>query len=165
MVDIPDVKLETLLPAQGIASVHLGPARDARTHLVSARLLGGVQGQVLHQQRARAHQAHLTAQHVPEFGQFVQAAGAQKTAEGGEALGVGQEFTVGAAFIRHGAKLHHHERPPVQAGADLAKQHGAAELAVHQDPQQQQRQGQHDQSAQRQQQIEQALHPAAFGAA
>ena len=38
VVDVPDIQLELLLPGQGVAPIHLRPARDSGAHLVPARL-------------------------------------------------------------------------------------------------------------------------------
>jgi len=71
MIDIPDVESEFFLPVNGVAAVDLGPACQAWANLVAPRLLRGVKREILHQQRARADQAHFALEDVPQFGQFI----------------------------------------------------------------------------------------------
>jgi len=44
MIDIPDIKTELLLPREGVAAVDLGQAAEARLHIVTTGLLGGIEG-------------------------------------------------------------------------------------------------------------------------
>ena len=48
VVDVPHVEAELLLPGDGIAAIDLAPAAEAGLHIVTAGLLGGIEGQVLH---------------------------------------------------------------------------------------------------------------------
>lgn len=81
MIHIPDIQGELLLPGDGVAPVDLCPAGDTGPHCMTSCLLWRVKRQVAHEQRAWPHQPfdyaqdkpHLPAQHVPEFGQFIQA--------------------------------------------------------------------------------------------
>src|ERR1039458_3611137 len=69
--DVPDVLAETVIPACLIPAVHLRPAGDSRTDLEPDALLFGVEGQVPHEERPWAYQAHIAAKHVPEFGKLI----------------------------------------------------------------------------------------------
>src|SRR5258706_226614 len=64
VVHVPHIQLEFILPGERIPSVNLRPAGDARENVMTAGLLGRIALQVLHQQGARTHQAHLAAQDV-----------------------------------------------------------------------------------------------------
>lgn len=63
----PDVLGELLVPRERVAAVDLHPTRDARQHVVTSSLLRCVTREVLHEQRSRAHQAHVAAQDVPKL--------------------------------------------------------------------------------------------------
>src|SRR5688500_3297995 len=88
MIDVPHVQLALVVPMQIVPAVDLSPAGDARQNVMTARLLGGIALEVLHQQWTRPYEAHLTTGDVPELGQFVQAAGAQPAAQARDTLGV-----------------------------------------------------------------------------
>ena len=57
MVDIPDIEGEFLLPGEGVTSVDLRPAGDARLHFHASCLEGVVAGDVAHEQRTGADDA------------------------------------------------------------------------------------------------------------
>ena len=127
VIDIPYVEGELVLPGEGVAPVHLCPAGDAGEDFVAARLFGGVAVEVLDQQRARTHQAHLAFEDVEEFGEFIQAGGAQEAPEAGEALLVGEQVALGITQVAHGAEFVEFEDPAVQPGACLTEEHRPAE--------------------------------------
>src|SRR5665213_10708 len=77
MVHVPYIQLKLLLPGNGIAPVHLSPARDAGLDVMPSRLFRAVAGQVFDQEGPRADKAHFAAQHIPKFRQFIQAAAPQ----------------------------------------------------------------------------------------
>ena len=67
MLRIPYVQLELLLPADAVASVHLCPARKPRTHIVAMTLALVIPRQLLHEQRSRAYEGHLTCEYIYEL--------------------------------------------------------------------------------------------------
>ncbi len=101
-------------------------------------MFGVVERQVFHQQRAGADEAHVALQYVPQFGQFVQAGGAQFASEGCEAFGIGQGAAVFVRRVAHGTEFVHHEGDAAASGADLAEQDGRAEFAPYLPGEQQQ---------------------------
>jgi hypothetical protein len=106
------------------AAVDLGPAGDARAHLVTHHV-GLDELAVLlvvgHRVRARADDAHAALQHVEELGQFVQRAAAQEGAEGGDARVVFAGLLHDRAVVHggHGAELVDGDLLAVQAVAAL----------------------------------------------
>jgi len=58
---------------------------------VTSGLFGAVAVQVLHQEWTRTDEAHVAAEHVPEFGEFVERGGAEPAAEGCQPLRVGEK--------------------------------------------------------------------------
>ena len=130
---VPDVQRELDLPGQGVAPAHLGEPGDPRPHLVPAGLFGCVPGEVAHQQRPGADQAHLTAQHVPQRRQLVQARRPQPAAEAGEPVGVADQ-TRAHVDLPHRAELDHPERHAGAAGPGLPQQHRPAQVDQQQRP-------------------------------
>src|SRR4051794_32007472 len=59
LVDVPDVELELLLPADRVSAVNLRPTGDAGHHVVPARLLAVVERQVLHEEGPGPDQREL----------------------------------------------------------------------------------------------------------
>src|SRR5438128_868774 len=57
VLDVPGVQAQALFPRLRVAAIHLRPAGDAGPHVVAARLLGRIERQVLHEERARADDA------------------------------------------------------------------------------------------------------------
>src|SRR5262249_21943244 len=88
-LDVVEVVLDPLLDRRVAApAVDLRPAGDPGLHLVAEHVAGHAATEFLDEARAlgpRADQAHLTAQHVDELRQFVEAGPPQKYAQGGAA--------------------------------------------------------------------------------
>ena len=81
-VDVLHVEPHPLLEAQGRAAADLPQTGDARSDAQPPAVPVMVEPLVIPQrQRPRAHQAHVTAQHVDQLGQLVQAGFAQPAAQ------------------------------------------------------------------------------------
>ena len=128
VVDVPDVEGELFFPTDGVTAVDLGPAGDAGPDGVAAHLFGGVELEVLHEQRPWADEAHLALEHVDQLGQLVEAGAAQEAAKAGQALRVGQQLAAGVARVGHGAEFEDVEGPAVASRPWLAEQDGPAQL-------------------------------------
>ena len=126
VVDVPDVQRELVVPRERVAAVDLRPARDPRPHLVPPLLLGCVEIEVLHQQRARADEAHLAREHVEQLRELVEARAPEEPPERGESRRVGQQLTAAIAGVGHGAELHERERHSVASRAQLSEHHRRA---------------------------------------
>ena len=126
VVYVPDIKAELLCPADGVAPMALSPAAEAGAHLVAAVLVGRVERKILHQQRARANQGHVTFEDVEQLGQFVYRGGTDEAAYSGEALGIGQEMAGGVALVRHGLELDDFEYLLMQTGPFLQEESPSA---------------------------------------
>lgn len=127
VVYIPHVTGKFFFPTCFVAAVNLRPASDAGAGFVAAHLLGSVAGEVLHEERPWPDEAHFPFEDVPQFGQFVEAGGAEEAAEGGQAVGIGQELAVGIPLVGHGAEFDEGEGAAVVAGALLGEEDGGAE--------------------------------------
>src|SRR5262249_31401422 len=80
VVEVPEVQVDSLRPADRLAPVHLRPAGDARLDRQAAAVVVGVAGDLLDEIRARPDEAHLAAQHVPELRQLIEAGAAEESA-------------------------------------------------------------------------------------
>ena len=81
MVHVPDVVGELAVPVEKVAPMDLRPAGDAGAHLVSARLLGGVAGEISHGKGTGTDERHLPGEDVEELGQLVEGRGAKEAPE------------------------------------------------------------------------------------
>ncbi len=123
MIDVPNIKSEAFIPANGIASIDLRPACDAGTDLVSAHLLLGIAVEIFHQQRPWANQSHFSAKHIPKLGELIEAHAPEKVAQSRNALGVRLRAVV------HGSKFQDRERFSVQPWSGLTEQNWDAHPA------------------------------------
>jgi len=64
VVDVPHIQAEFFFPGEIVAPIDLCPASDTRQDVMAAGLFGGVALDVMSEQRARADQAHFSAQDV-----------------------------------------------------------------------------------------------------
>src|SRR5664279_6221677 len=81
VLDVVEVQPHEVVEAERRAPGDLPEARDARQHAVAAAVPGLEALVVAQRQRARADEAHLAAQHVPELGQLVDREAAQDAAD------------------------------------------------------------------------------------
>ncbi len=123
MIDIPDVETETLLPGKRIAPVNLSPPGNARPDVVTTSLLRRIQRQVLHQQRAGSHQAHVALEHVDQLRQFIQTGGAKPAAKRCQPPFVWQKKARSIKLFGHCAKFVKQKWYAVFSGAGLLQEH------------------------------------------
>ena len=105
VVNIPYIEFKLFRPADGIASVTLRPARNTRTNLVAACLLGAVKGLLLHEQRTRRNEWHVALHLVDELRQFVDGRRAHETTHRSQSVGIRQQVALRIALIGHGLEL------------------------------------------------------------
>jgi len=65
VVNIPDIIRKFLFSRNGVAPIDLRPTGNAEAHFMASRLFRRIEWQVLHQQRARPHQAHVALDDFP----------------------------------------------------------------------------------------------------
>ena len=140
VLDIPDVALHApfhlpQLTRLAPESRHLGPPGDARLHKVAHHVLVDERavylGMVEHV-RARAHNAHVAAQHVEELRQLVDVGLAHEVAKGKLARVVlGALNAVGVFVDVHRAELVAIELLAVHARAGLPEEHRAGTLQLY----------------------------------
>jgi hypothetical protein len=72
MIDIPHVKLKTILPIERVSSTYLRESGYSWSHLVAPRLLRCIERQVVNKERSRTNQTHVSAYHIPELRQLIE---------------------------------------------------------------------------------------------
>jgi len=101
---------------------------------MTPRLLGGEDGNVVDQQRARAHQTHVALYDVPELGQLVEAGRTQNSTKPGEPLRIGQQSPARIAPIRHRSELDEEEWFSTSTWTSLPEQGRRSQKDPHQQP-------------------------------
>ena len=105
MVYIPHIQFKLSCPINCVSPVALCPARNARPHLMPARLLFAVQRQVLRQQRSRANQRHVTFKNINQLWQLVYRRRTYKFTNFCQSSLIGQQISIGVALVGHGLEL------------------------------------------------------------
>lgn len=85
-------------------------------------LFRGHKDHVAHELGSGPDYGHVALENVEEFGELVEAGGAEELAVGVQAHVVGEQVAVGILFVRHGAELDELENLFVKAGARLRKE-------------------------------------------
>ena len=83
---------------------------------------------VAHELRPRPDDGHVALEDVEEFGEFVEAGGAEELAVGVQALVVGEQVAARVLLVGHGAELDEPEDFLVQPGARLGEEGVPAHL-------------------------------------
>src|SRR5918996_508969 len=114
MVHVPDVELDSLLPAQRCAAVHLRPAGDPGLHLEPTALPGRVLLDLLLDRGTRADDRHLPPQDVDQIRNLVEGEAAQQPTDAGPPRVAGPQRLphLGGSRVRprdHRAQLVHLE--------------------------------------------------------
>ena len=158
VVDVPDVEGQAFVPRRRVATVHLGPAGDARPNLQPAGLFVAVPVEVAHRQRPRPDERHLAAHDVDERRQLVETRRPQESADPGETLGV--VLRAGLVGVRrsHRAELDELERPAAAAAASLAEQHRRAVDDPHDDRDRRDQRGRDDEQRGGDDDVDRPLH-------
>ena len=110
----------------------------AGTHVMAPPLCRRVKGQILHEQGAGTHQAHVAAQHVPELRQLVEARRPEELAETRDSRAVWQRLPRSVARVAHGSEFHQSKGPCTQSGALLHEENRRPETRFYGNRQSQQ---------------------------
>ena len=103
MIDVPQVQCKASVPRGGVAAVYLRPSRNAGKNFMSPPLFWSVAIQILHQQRTRTNEAHLSTKNIPQLRKLVQARPSQEVAEWCDALSIRRGTA--RATLPHGAEF------------------------------------------------------------
>ena len=94
---------------------------------MTPRLLGGVAVEVAHQQRPRADEAHVAAEHIPKLRQLVEAQSADHPSDARQALFVGEQCSGGVALVGHRPELGDVEGASAESRTCLSEEHRPAD--------------------------------------
>src|SRR5437763_3049324 len=131
VLDVPEVELDPLVPRELRPAVHLRPAGQARLDLETASLPRGVLVDLVAEGRARADQAHVAADDVPELRELVEGEAAQGAADLRDPRVAAVYRPTGALGLGaddHRPKLQQVEVAPLVADPALAGDDGTAVL-------------------------------------
>src|SRR4051794_9311646 len=122
VLDVPDVELDAFVPRQPRTSVNLSPAGDAGLDVEASPLSRRVLLDLVRERGARADEAHVAADDIPELRDLVERQSPQRTTDPRDAWialvhGVARSFTLGPDS--HRAQLDELEVSAAQADSAL----------------------------------------------
>lgn len=123
MLRIPDVERKPLIPRKTIPPVHLSPPGDTGPDRMSEAFALAVIGQIFGQERPRADQAHIPAQHVEKLRQLIEAGVPEYSPKRRDAMRIELRLALAFAIHAHCPKFQQCEDPAIQAWATLTEQH------------------------------------------
>ena len=127
-LDVFKIVADFSFPGDGVAPAYLRESAEPLPHGVALSLFGSHKDHVAHELGPGPDYGHVALEDVEEFGQFVEAGGAQELAVGVQAYVVGEQVAVDILFVGHGAELDEFENLFVKAGARLRKEGVALHL-------------------------------------
>ena len=137
MLRIPDVERKPLIPRETIPPVNLSPPGDTGPDRVSEAFALAVIGQIFGQERPRADQAHLTAQHVEKLRQLIKTGVPEYSPKRRDAMRIELRLALTFAIHAHRPEFQHRKEPAIQAWTALTEQnrrtHGRSNADRHHD--------------------------------
>ena len=127
-LDVLQVVADFGFPGDGVAPAYLRESAESLPHGVAPALFGGHEDHVAHELGPRAYHGHVALEDVEEFGQLVEAGGAQELAVGVQPHVVGEQVALRVPFVGHGAELDEPEYLFALAGARLGEEGVALHL-------------------------------------
>ena len=153
MVDVVDILVELVLPCDGVSTMYLGIAGEARPYLMSPCLVFTVKRKVSHQKRSRPHYGHVPFQDVHKLWQFIKGCGPENLSEMREPHIIRKKVPVFVLGITHASELVEGEDPSIKTGTLLLEDHRGAELRPHQYCKHKEHGGQDDQRDKREYEV------------
>jgi len=105
MIYVPHIHLQSLAKEEVLSAMELGPAGKTWSYVMAPGLFRRVLLQVLHEQRAWAHETHVALEYIPQLRKLIETPAAQKASERGEAVWIGKKISVRITVIREGSEL------------------------------------------------------------
>ena len=127
-LDVLQVVGDFRFPGDGVAPVHLRKPAESLPHGVPPALFGGHEYHVAHELGPRPDYGHVALEDVEEFGQLVEAGGAEELAVGVQPHVVGEQVPLRVLLVGHGAELDEPEYPFALARAGLREEGVAMHL-------------------------------------
>ena len=132
MVDVVDILVELVLPCDGVSTMYLGIAGEARPYLMPPCLVFTVKRKVSHQKRPRPHYGHVPFQDVHKLGKLIKGCRPENLAKTSEPHIIRKEVPIFVPGIAHASELVEGEDPAIEAWTLLLEDHRGAELRSHQ---------------------------------
>ena len=126
--DIFEVVADFRFPGDGVAAVDLRQPAEALAYGVALALFGRHEDHVAHELRPRPDDGHVALEDVEEFGEFVEAGGAEELAVGVQPHVVGEQVALRVTLVGHGTELDEPEYPFALARAGLREEGVAMHL-------------------------------------
>ena len=154
VLDVLQIEVNLCFPSDGVASANLSKSAESLTYGVAFALFGGHENHVAHELRPRPDYGHVALEDVEEFGQFVEAGGAEELAVFGKAHIVREQVAVGVLLVGHGAELDELEDFFAFAGAGLREEGVAMHLDGAEDGEGKQQRAQADDGCKRAEEVQ-----------
>ena len=122
VLDVLQIEVNLCFPSDGVASANLSKSAESLTYGVAFALFGGHENHVAHELGPRPDYGHVALEDVEEFGQFVEAGGAEELAVGVQPHVVGEQVPLRVTLVGHGAELDELEDFFIFTGARLRKE-------------------------------------------
>lgn len=122
VLDVFQIVVNLGFPGHCIATVHLSKAAKSLAHGMAFALFRGHEYHVAHELGPGSDYGHVALEDVEEFGELVEAGGAEELAVGVQAHVVGEQVPLRVTLVGHGAELDELENLFVKAGARLRKE-------------------------------------------
>ena len=126
MLRIPDVERKPLIPRKTIPTVNLSPPCDTGPDRMSEAFALTVIGQIFGQERPRADQAHIPAQHVEKLRQLIKAGVPEYSPKRRDAMRIELRLALAFAIHAHRPEFQQRKNPAIQAWTLLTKQNWAS---------------------------------------
>src|SRR5438128_4230315 len=118
---VPDIEPVHVEEAQRAATAHLPEASDARLHDEPRADPVGILGEGIRDVRARADEAHLASQHVPQLRELIKARPPQERADTRDPRVAGHLVDRAARLLTHQAADERRVRLRIRVGAHRAE--------------------------------------------
>lgn len=148
-LDVFKIVADFGFPGDGVAPVYLRKPAESLPHGVPPALFGGHEHHVAHELGPGPDYGHVALEDVEEFGQLVEAGGAEELAVGVQPHVVGEQVAIGVLFVGHGAELDELENLFVKARARLREEGVAMHLDCAEDREHEQQRAQGENRGQR----------------
>ena len=159
-LDVLQVVGDFRFPGDGIAPVHLRKPAESLPHGVPPALFGRHEYHVAHELGPGPDYGHVALEDVEEFGEFVEAGGAEELAVGVQPHVVGEQVPLRVTLVGHGAELDEPEYPFAHARAGLREEGVAMHLDGAEDGEHEQQRAQGENRGQRAAEVQGAFEEA-----
>ena len=127
-LDVLEVVADFRFPGDSVAPAYLRESAESLPHGVAPALFGGHEDHVAHELGPGPDYGHVAHEDVEQFGELVEAGGAEELAVGVQPHVVGEQVALRVLLVGHGAELDEPEYLFALAGAGLREEGVALHL-------------------------------------